>query len=558
MRKIVFFPFFFLLIFSSCAKEAKERVRFDVFGSEDVIFAKTIQEKDGSFLKIFEFSESAISIFPKGSLFVELFSSSFEESDFFEIGFLLKSENEKNPVFSTKIQGNAKNFFVNRASARVRLEIFSKKDEIVRGFFVKSAQSISVRATGMCEKKIGVDVSTSIPIFAFSADGGKEASAKIISFAGKNPFFLKENALFPLLNVKFRAGAKKNARVVISVSGEKFTLRRPVEDEDSILIPLSCVNRDSISPIIVEEGGDSLDSILLTPAAESSLVFKENTRFVLSPVKLDPGLVLYYPKKNWRGADYELFEWDRFPGVLLMDISNYSVQNDFFRRLAFFVEKAGFRGKLLSDEFLFDKHAYNAHDYRAESLAAFFEKARKEHFPLGEKERLLKEILVKNGVIKIDENGHVLPGIGAVISISQESPMYLRNQFISHEGWHGIFFVDKDFRDFVYSEFDSMDSRTRDYLVRYFQVTPSLNYDIKDAYLLRNEFMAYMLQKPVSDIARYFSDMASRRHSQDLAKKEADYIIETNAQGFVDAAKRLSDYAEKRWNLSAGRVWLIN
>ena len=67
-----------------------------------------------------------------------------------------------------------------------------------------------------------------------------------------------------------------------------------------------------------------------------------------------------------------------------------------------------------------------------------------------------------------------------------------------------------------------------------------------------------MLQRPVSQIEKYYVDTASRNHSQTLIKEEADYIIATGASGFEGAAKMLNDYVGFRWNLAAGRVWLLS
>ncbi|MBQ3966625.1 MAG: hypothetical protein II684_07335, partial [Treponema sp.] len=288
------------------------------------------------------------------------------------------------------------------------------------------------------------------------------------------------------------------------------------------------------------------------------LAFKEDSRYVVKPLRTDPGLIMAWSRDKWRGNEYELFEWDRFPGVLFFDTLDYKIQDDFFRRLAFFVEKAGYRGQLLDDEFLADKHGYNAHDYRAESLADFFETARKSRFPLNQKEKLLYEILVQNGVLVQNADSSISAGRGAVISISQNSSRALRYQFVAHEGWHGLYFIDEEFRNTVASIYYTLDEKTIAYLRRYFQVTPSLNYDVDDDYLMKNEFMAYMLQKTVSEVGPYFVAMASRSHSQMYAKDLADYIISTEAAGFVSAATLLEEYVSGRWNLAAGRVWLIS
>ena len=47
---------------------------------------------------------------------------------------------------------------------------------------------------------------------------------------------------------------------------------------------------------------------------------------VLSPLQADPGYILKYNTKNWRLRDYEIFQWDRFPEILIFDflVSNHS------------------------------------------------------------------------------------------------------------------------------------------------------------------------------------------------------------------------------------------
>lgn len=433
-------------------------------------------------------------------------------------------------------------------------------DSIPAGFFIQSLGNIDIIDSKIEKLKIGFDFSSKIPEFNFSSKGGIVSSEENFK-KSMDLTNIKLNR-----NMKIVTGFSKNAdstgrtASVLGIGKEKFYVRKSNRGESSVTeIPISAITHpNNLISIIENENAISSMRLEESNKIEEKVVKSGEKKYLVSPIKIDPGLVMWWPKKNWRGNDYELFEWDRFSGVLVMDIENYAVQDDFFRRIAYYVEKAGFRGKLLSDEFLDGKHGYNAHDYRAESLAEFYERVRVTNFPINEKEVLLKKILIENGVIKEASDGKISAGKGAVISISQESPMYLRSQFIAHEGWHGIFFVDEDFRKFVEAEYEALDAGTKRYLIRYFQVTPSLNYDTDDHYLLINEFMAYMLQKPVNEIEKYFIDMASRQHSQEMAKKEADYIISNNARFFVEASAHLDEYVNRRWNLSAGRVWCCN
>jgi hypothetical protein len=128
------------------------------------------------------------------------------------------------------------------------------------------------------------------------------------------------------------------------------------------------------------------------------------------PLPADPGGVLLYDTAAWRNSEYELFSWNRFPEILIMDTASYEVQSRFFKRLAFFVEKRGYRGRLVTNREFAGLHGFNAHDYRAEDLAVFYQTARERLFTLNPEEELLKEILLDNGVIRDD--GIFTPGKG--------------------------------------------------------------------------------------------------------------------------------------------------
>jgi hypothetical protein len=225
--------------------------------------------------------------------------------------------------------------------------------------------------------------------------------------------------------------------------------------------------------------------------------------------------------------------------------------------LAFFVEKAGYRGRILSDEELGDMHGYNAHDYSAKSLAEFFTKTKQVNVKLTEKEHLLEEILVHNGVIVPDGNGYK-EGRGAVISISQESQEWLRYSFIAHESWHGIFFLDEDFRNTTAAIYYTIDQKSLDFIVGFWNSQPNLNYDSSDLYLMHNEFMAYIMQQPLSRVASYFVHLSNRGSVFTAMPELSEYIRNSKGITFEDAAKVFDSYAFDRWGLACGRVSLIS
>lgn len=569
---------FSLLMFLSCSPNSAFALEISGIHTDNV---KITSSAKSTFFAFTDKQKKSMEDFYKenngAALQIQIHATKFKASadpqgNPFEFGFLYEEDGSdlKNLSVRPLVTGCLKKFGDLPISV---IFSFERNGKLPTGFFLRSADKIKVDAASIVPPAVGFDYSQKIPVFAFAANGGTILGSRgdysySTDFSGASLSFtavpasssIKEpdNPLastMPVLEVKFAEDEENNGEVKLSIGGERIVLSNT--KAKSVSIPFAAL-KSPFSPASVSSNSQMVLSLMVRPSDRSVMTFAPNSRNVIKPIKVDPGLIMEWKMSSWRGRDYELFVWDRFSGVLIFDIANYDIQNDFFRRLAFFTEKAGYRGRLLSDEELEGKHGYNAHDYSAESLAKFFEKARVENFPLNEKELLLKQILAANGVIQIASNGTVVAGTGAVISISQESPMYLRVQFIAHEGWHGIFFVDDEFRNAVASIFYTMDAKTRAYLFRYFQVTPSLNYDIKDEFLMKNEFMAYMLQQPVSAVAKYFVNMAGREHSQKKAKEQADYVIHTGAEGFVSAATLLDEYVKSRWNLNAGRVWTVS
>jgi hypothetical protein len=305
----------------------------------------------------------------------------------------------------------------------------------------------------------------------------------------------------------------------------------------------------SPGPLRILVEADDMESAQLVPA---------RPRPFPEPIPLDPGIILEYPRSSWRQGEYELFRWERFPSLLIFDTADYAVQDRLLKRLAFFIEKAGYRGRLARDEEIADQHGWNAHDYRARDLARFFEEARLADFPLILEERELEAILLSNGIIRRDGE-RIVAGQGGIISISRESTPYLRDLFMAHEGFHGIFFVDEDFRDFSRRRWEALSPAARRFILSYFDYQ---HYDIQDEYLMVNEFMAHVLQQPVSQAARYFGEtLASRidtspwRRTTLPEKDEEAGTWPELAIAFLREAEAFNAYVNERWGLGAGRVY---
>jgi hypothetical protein len=225
-----------------------------------------------------------------------------------------------------------------------------------------------------------------------------------------------------------------------------------------------------------------------------------------APIPADPGQILAWVQSSWRKPDFELFSWSRFPRILIMDMASYEIQDAFFKRLAFFVEKAGHAGRLESFSALAGLHGYNAHDYRAEDIARFFTLAQKDPSGLSVEEEALARILAENGVVKKTSEGYSA-GEGCVISISRSSPPVLRALLLTYGSFHGLFFTMPAFRDAAEAAWAALSADEQavwmDYLAAH-------SYNTKDHYLVVNEFQSYLLRQERTSI-RGFQNLVLKR-----------------------------------------------
>ena len=358
--------------------------------------------------------------------------------------------------------------------------------------------------------------------------------------------------------------AQTQPRLSFQCSGKRIAVYRAPNVSrltlDSCLFPDPFLTLEQTSKDIAPDASgrantDEAESTAAAAAMVCGVTTEYYTLPPLSPITVDPGIILHWPQTQWRQSSYELFAWEQFPSVLIFDFADYSVQDAYFKRLSFFAEKKGFTGKLLFDEDIASLHGFNAHDYRAETLAAFFQKAEAEHFPLSKSELHLRKILFHNGIIVRTETG-IEAGDGAIVSISRQSSSDLRYQFITHECLHGIYFTEERFRDTVATVFRQTDPRAVLFLRRYFEVYPTLQYNTDDDYLLQNEFMAYLLQQS-SDLLRQYYTQLSWIHT--LYKAEptlCKYIRNTNAKDFIRAAAQMNAFLYTIWGLGGGRIHL--
>jgi hypothetical protein len=267
---------------------------------------------------------------------------------------------------------------------------------------------------------------------------------------------------------------------------------------------------------------------------------------VYQPLPADMGAIISYDKSLWRRSEYELFAWNLDTEILLIDTIDYKFQSLMFKRLAFFVEKLGSAGTILSNKALEGAHGWNAHDYQSIDLARFFNEARRIAFKLNDEERLLLEILKHNGII-LENEGEFQPGVGGILSISQASTPRLRRIFINHEGYHGVFFGNAEFRDHVFEIWLQLSTIEQDFWKKFLAWK---YYNSEDTYLVVNEFQSYLLQQHLDRVDPYFIGYAIPNMAAELPKYRDIFsrLVEEYPTSFVEAAKKVDRAAY----LSAG------
>jgi len=286
---------------------------------------------------------------------------------------------------------------------------------------------------------------------------------------------------------------------------------------------------------------------------KASAFFLDQFKSVEELPSIDPGLLVFHSPLVTN--PYYLAHWDQLPEVLLFLFKDYAVQDRYLKRLAFFVEKIGFVGIIAQDWQIAGLHGWNAHDYRAEDLARFFDTAAVQNFSLSDEEIELRELLIKNGII-LRSGSKYLPGRGAIVSISQESPNYLQYRLLAHELSHALFFTDSRYRDLVISLYQRLTNDEKWFLNRYFQW---MRYNVDSSYLMANEMQAYLVQQPIQDLKNYFSKTLANRLIEDhpeLADDISSYM-EQHLDALVSCAQQLSSFLEYAYGFELGMLFRV-
>ena len=274
----------------------------------------------------------------------------------------------------------------------------------------------------------------------------------------------------------------------------------------------------------------------------------------LEPLPADFKQILENDPAQWRYSDWEIYAWESFPGILIIDFQNFNIQSHMLKRLSYFVEKKGYTGKIHSFLRLSGKTDWNAHNYKAKDLAAFFTEAQRSGALLTSAETYLRELLLANGIIENGEAGYTGGEDKGIVSVSQESASHVRSLLLTHEGYHGLFYAAPGLKELVYDLWDKLAPEAQEMWVDYLRTADVWNYDYRNGYLLRNELLGYMMQQ--KDFAEYFDNMMFPRLLKRIPDK-AEHFQETHdvaRQAFLDTALKIAVFLQNNYNLSPGNL----
>ena len=261
----------------------------------------------------------------------------------------------------------------------------------------------------------------------------------------------------------------------------------------------------------------------------------------LSPLRASLDQILETAPSQWRAQSQETYRWELFPDIIILDTIDFTAQDRTFTRIAYFLEKRGFRGRLLRNTQLAGRHGWNAHDYGPAGLASFFNAAEDARFPLNAEEVALRTLSMDQGILVRGE-GHFLPGRGGILGLSRSSSPIERRYLLTHESFHGIFFSSQEYRDFCFRLWDSLAPEEREF---YRNFLDSLGYDSADEFLAVNEFQAYLMQQPLEYAAAYFA-----RFTKLLSQNGASGAIDPAR--LLTHARLLDAFLQSRFGISAG------
>ncbi len=259
--------------------------------------------------------------------------------------------------------------------------------------------------------------------------------------------------------------------------------------------------------------------------------------------------ILACQEKTSLAKDFSHYRWQDYPDIHVFIFKDGTIQSDYFLRLAHFVEKAGHAGTLLSNNQLAGKKGWNAHDYRLEDIARFYTTALTNDLALNKKElSLLRYLIAHDMLVNATLSGykteHMVLETGlecCIASIHNALDVSIKDVLLDHEIIHMFYFRDEQL---VQSMEDMWNGLRPRFTQRWKSFLTKSSYDVGNTYLVVNELLAYLMQRPIEALtwyapARFFG------YSPD-SKTLTAYTL--------NIAKEVEQYMSRKYNVYSGLV----
>ena len=153
------------------------------------------------------------------------------------------------------------------------------------------------------------------------------------------------------------------------------------------------------------------------------------------------------------------------------------------------------------------------------------------------------------------DNGYG-PLSGGILSYSIESSPRLRRLFITHEGYHGIFFSDLEFAAEVRTIWDGLEETEKQF---WYDFLAWKRYEIDNPYLVVNEFMAYLMQQSIENIESYYKDYIIPKYLIALPEKaeSMNEFFQNYPDHFLENAKKVEEAVYRSNTITAGELRCI-
>lgn len=129
----------------------------------------------------------------------------------------------------------------------------------------------------------------------------------------------------------------------------------------------------------------------------------------------------------------------------------------------------------------------------------------------------------------------------------------MRYLFITHEGYHGVYFSTPGYRDAVADVWNDLSETEQNFWKTFLDWK---RYNIKDEYLVVNEFQAYLMQQKVENIDGYYKDYIIPKMKSSLPAKaeELDLFLEEYPYHFVHSAEKVENALFNLCGLTSGEL----